>query len=71
MFLTCLPLHCAHEGREVRCRRGMVMCEDGCMPKAGPTVGHCNNLRGSEAVTNNLGNNFIQYLIYLGSATFP
>lgn len=40
MFLTSLPLHCAHEGRKVRCRGGVVICEDGCMPKAGPTVGH-------------------------------
>lgn len=40
MFLTSVPLHCAHERRKVRCRGGMGMCEDGCMPKAGPAVGH-------------------------------
>lgn len=38
MFLTSVPLHYAHQGKEMRWRGGMG-CEDGSMPKAGPSVG--------------------------------
>lgn len=40
MFLTSVPLHCAHEGRKVRCGEWMGMWGDGCMPKADSTLGH-------------------------------